>query len=104
MGEEKPYNSAPWFWSNQYDVRLQMVGLSQGHDQRVVRGSPGEDKGFAVFYLRESHLIAVDAINLPIAFMVGKTLVQQRRKINPEILRDPDIDLKSLVIGPQTSS
>jgi len=98
MGEEKPYNSAPWFWSNQYDVRLQMVGLSQHHDQRVLRGSP-EDKGFAVFYLRDGCVIAVDAVNLPIAFMVGKTLVQQRRQVNPEMLKDPDIELKSLVSG-----
>ena len=98
MGEKKPYNSAPWFWSNQYDVRLQMVGLSQYHDQRVLRGSP-EDKGFAVFYLRDGCVIAVDAVNLPIAFMVGKTLVQQRRQVNPEMLKDPDIELKSLVSG-----
>ena len=96
MGEEKPYNSAPWFWSNQYDVRMQMVGLSQYHDQRVLRGSP-EDKGFAVFYLRDGCVIAVDAVNLPIAFMVGKTLVQQRRQVNPEMLKDPDIEMKSLV-------
>ena len=98
MGEEKPYDSVPWFWSNQYDVRLQMVGLSQNHDQRVVRGSP-EDKGFAVFYLREGCVIAVDAVNLPLAFLVGKTLVQQRRTINPELLEDPDTELKSLVNG-----
>jgi 3-phenylpropionate/trans-cinnamate dioxygenase ferredoxin reductase subunit len=75
-----------------------MVGLSQSHDQRVVRGSPG-DKGFGVFYLRDGCVIAVDAVNLPIAFMVGKTLVQQSRKIKPEILSDPNIDLKSLVSG-----
>jgi len=98
MGEEKPYDSVPWFWSNQYDVRLQMVGLSQNHDQRVVRGTP-EDKGFAVFYLREGCVIAVDAVNLPLAFLVGKTLVQQRRTINPELIEDPDTELKSLVNG-----
>ncbi|PAU82388.1 pyridine nucleotide-disulfide oxidoreductase [Halovibrio salipaludis] len=103
MGEEKPYDSVPWFWSNQYDVRLQMVGLSQNHDQRVIRGSP-LDKAFAVFYLRKGCVIAVDAINLPIAFMVGKALVRQHKKISPELLKDPDIELKSLVSSPQTSS
>jgi 3-phenylpropionate/trans-cinnamate dioxygenase ferredoxin reductase subunit len=96
MGEEKPYDSAPWFWSNQYDVRLQMVGLSQNHDQRVLRGST-EDKEFAVFYLRGGSVIAVDAVNLPIAFMVGKQLVQHRKSVCAKALSDPRTDLKSLV-------
>ena len=95
-GEDRPYDAAPWFWSNQYDVRLQMVGLSQAHDERVVRGKLG-DEAFAVFYLREGHLIAVDAVNLPIAFMVGKKLVYQRRKVNAQALRNPDIELQSLI-------
>lgn len=96
MGEEKPYDSVPWFWSNQYDIRLQMVGLSQGHDQRVMRGNPG-DKAFSVFYLREGCVVAVDAVNLPIAFMVGKQLVQQRESVSAEVLCDLSVDLKSLV-------
>lgn len=96
MGDDKPYDAVPWFWSNQYDVRLQMVGLSKDHDERVVRGNPN-DGAFAVFYLREGHLIAVDAVNLPIAFMVGKKLIYQRRDVDPEALSDPDIELKSLL-------
>ena len=96
MGEEKPYDSAPWFWSNQYDVRLQMVGLSQNHDQRVLRGNI-TDKEFAVFYLCEGCVIAVDAVNLPIAFMVGKKLVQQRKSISAKALRDLNFELKSLI-------
>lgn len=96
MGEHKPYDAAPWFWSNQYDVRLQMVGLSKDHDQRVVRGNPG-DGSFAVFYIREGHLIAVDAVNLPMAFMVGKKLVYLRKRVSSEALSDVDVDLKSLV-------
>ena len=96
MGQEKPYDSAPWFWSNQYDVRLQMVGLSQNHDQRVLRGS-AENKEFAVFYLRGGSVIAVDAVNLPVAFMVGKQLVQHRKSVCAKALSDPRTDLKSLV-------
>ena len=96
MGQDKPYDAAPWFWSNQYDVRLQMVGLSQAHDERVVRGKSA-DEAFAVFYLREGHVIAVDAVNLPVAFMVGKQLVYQRRKVDAHALRDPEIELKSLI-------
>lgn len=96
MGDDKPYDAVPWFWSNQYDVRLQMVGLSKDHDERVVRGNP-RDGAFAVFYMREGHLVAVDAVNLPIAFMVGKKLVYQHRDVDAEALSDPDIELKSLV-------
>lgn len=95
-GETKPYDSIPWFWSNQYDLRMQMAGLSMHHDQRVVRGSP-EDNEFAVFYLREGCVIAVDAVNLPTAFMVGKQLVQQRKHVNPEALSDMSVELKSFL-------
>ena len=95
MGEEKPYKSAPWFWSNQYDLRLQMVGLSQNHDQRVVRGC-FEKEEFAVFYLREGQVIAVDAVNMPVAFMVGKQLVQHRKSVSAEALSDPHSELRNL--------
>ena len=96
MSEEKPYDSPPWFWSNQYDVRLQMVGLSQNHDQRVLRGSI-LDKEFAVFYLCLGHVIAVDAVNFPVAFMVGKQLVKLRKSVSAEVLSNPNIELKSLI-------
>jgi 3-phenylpropionate/trans-cinnamate dioxygenase ferredoxin reductase subunit len=96
MGDDNPYDAAPWFWSNQYDARLQMVGLSRDHDERVVRGTP-EDGSFAVFYMREGHLIAVDAVNLPVAFMVGKKLVYHQKSVSREVLGDMDVDLKSMV-------
>ncbi|MES1944697.1 ferredoxin reductase [Salinisphaera sp. PC39] len=96
MGDYKPYDAVPWFWSNQYDARLQMAGLSKGHDERVVRGNP-QDGAFAVFYMRGGNLIAVDAANMPIAFMVGKKLIYQRRDIDAEALSDPHVELKSLV-------
>lgn len=96
MGEDKPYDCVPWFWSNQYNVRLQMVGLSQNHDQRVLRGNP-IDKGFSVFYIRKGRLIAVDAINMPMAFMVGKQLVYKGKNVNAEELSDLDIELTSLI-------
>jgi len=62
IGHERPVKAAPWFWSDQYDVRLQMAGLSAGHDQIVVRGAPAERK-FSVFYFRGERLIAVDTVN-----------------------------------------
>ncbi|HLH93181.1 MAG TPA: FAD-dependent oxidoreductase [Xanthobacteraceae bacterium] len=62
LGRERPFTAAPWFWSDQYDVRLQMAGLSAGHDQIVVRGAPTERK-FSVFYFRGERLLAVDTVN-----------------------------------------
>ena len=62
LGRERPFTAAPWFWSDQFDVRLQMAGLSAGHDRIVVRGAPAERK-FSVFYFREERLIAVDTVN-----------------------------------------
>lgn len=94
-GEDKPYDSVPWFWSNQFDVRLQMVGLSAGHDQSVVRGSP-DSETFAVFYLRDGHVVAVDAVNMPLAFMVGKKLVARRATVDAQLLADIEFDIKSL--------
>ena len=67
----KPYQEVPWFWSDQYNIKLQIAGISQDHDRRVIRGFPEEEK-FAVFYQKEKRLIAVDAINSPKEFMVGK--------------------------------
>ncbi|HEY4918896.1 MAG TPA: FAD-dependent oxidoreductase [Xanthobacteraceae bacterium] len=62
LGRERPFTAAPWFWSDQFDVRLQMAGLSAGHDRIVVRGAPAERK-FSVFYFRAERLIAVDTVN-----------------------------------------
>jgi 3-phenylpropionate/trans-cinnamate dioxygenase ferredoxin reductase component len=62
LGKERPFTAAPWFWSDQYDVRLQMAGLTAGHDKTVLRGAVGDAK-FSVFYFRGERLIAVDSIN-----------------------------------------
>jgi 3-phenylpropionate/trans-cinnamate dioxygenase ferredoxin reductase subunit len=64
----------PWFWSDQYDLKLQMAGLSQGYDQFVLRGSI-EARSFVAFYLRQGRLLAADAVNRPADFMVAKRLV-----------------------------
>lgn len=62
LGRERPFTAAPWFWSDQFDVRLQMAGLSAGHDRIVVRGATAERK-FSVFYFRDERLLAVDSVN-----------------------------------------
>lgn len=87
-GEEARYSQVPWFWSDQYDLKLQIAGLSQGYDQTVVRGNP-EDNKFACLYLRAGVLVAVDAINSPREFMQAKRLIAERATIDPEAAPDP---------------
>ncbi|MES2756567.1 MAG: FAD-dependent oxidoreductase [Pseudomonadota bacterium] len=94
-GAPKPYVSVPWFWSDQYDLKLQMVGLSQGYDQVVLRGDPA-NKSFAVFYLREGAVISADCINRPLEFVPLKKLVTARAVIAPERLADESVTLKEI--------
>ena len=94
-GSHKPYQEVPWFWSDQYNIKLQIAGISQDHDHRVVRGYPEEEK-FAVFYQKEKRLIAVDAINSPKEFMVGKKWIAMQAKIPFELIRNRDVDLKKI--------
>ncbi len=77
LGTPAPYSEVPWFWSDQYDLKLQIVGLAHGHDQVVLRGDPAT-RSFAAFYLRGGELLAVDAINSPREFAHAKKLVAAR--------------------------
>ena len=95
-GSHKPYQEVPWFWSDQYNIKLQIAGISQDHDHRVIRGCPEEEK-FSVFYQKEKRLIAVDAINSPKEFMVGKKWIAMQAKIPFELIRNVDVDLKKIV-------
>ena len=95
-GRPVPYAAVPWFWSNQYDLRLQTVGLSSGYDQTVVRGRPGERK-FSVVYLREGIVIALDCVNAVKDYVEGRALVERGARIAADILADVSITLKSLV-------
>jgi 3-phenylpropionate/trans-cinnamate dioxygenase ferredoxin reductase subunit len=85
----------PWFWSDQYDLKLQIAGLSSGYDEVVMRGDLTK-RSFAAFYLREGQLLAVDAVNSPREFMAGKKLVANRARIAPAMLRDASVDLVAL--------
>jgi len=89
------YSQVPWFWSDQYDLKLQIAGLSQNYDQVVLRGDPAA-RSFACLYLRESKLIAVDAINAPRDFMQSKALIAKRAECDPETLADTGVALKDL--------
>jgi 3-phenylpropionate/trans-cinnamate dioxygenase ferredoxin reductase subunit len=95
VGAPQPYESIPWFWSNQYDLRLQTVGLSVGHDSTVVRGRP-EERSFSVIYLLGGRVIALDCVNSTRDYVQGKKLVMERRAIEPERLADTEMQLKEL--------
>jgi len=94
-GTKKAHQEVPWFWSDQYNLKLQIAGISQDHDHRVVRGCPEEEK-FAVFYEKEKRIIAVDAINSPKEFMVGKKWIAMQAEITPALIRNTDIDLTKI--------
>jgi 3-phenylpropionate/trans-cinnamate dioxygenase ferredoxin reductase subunit len=91
--KSKAYDSVPWFWSDQYDLKLQMAGLSQGYDQFVLRGSI-EARSFVAFYLRQGRLLAADAVNRPADFMVAKRLVSAGGALDPTRLADESQPLK----------
>jgi 3-phenylpropionate/trans-cinnamate dioxygenase ferredoxin reductase subunit len=95
LGEDTRYDALPWFWSNQYDLKLQTVGLSAGYDTVVVRGDPATRK-FSVVYLRDGRVIALDCVNLVRDYVQGRRLVTERLVIDPEKLSDPDVPLKEL--------
>jgi len=93
-GKEQVYDAVPWFWSDQYSIKLQMAGLSTGYDQVVMRGSAegGVEASFALFYLKEGVLIAADCVARPKEFMVSKKLIKAREKIPAEQLLNEEIE------------
>jgi 3-phenylpropionate/trans-cinnamate dioxygenase ferredoxin reductase subunit len=95
VGVPMAYSEVPWFWSDQYDLKLQIAGLSTGYDDVVLRGDPAA-RSFAAFYLRGGQLLAVDAVNSPREFIAGKKLVALRARIAPDVLRDAAVDLTPL--------
>lgn len=94
-GTPTGYDAVPWFWSDQYEVKLQMAGLSEGHDRAVTRGDPDAD-GFSIFYFRDGRLIAADSINAPADHMAArKILGAQPPELTPEQAADPAFDLRA---------
>lgn len=96
MGAAKDYVATPWFWSDQYDVKLQIAGLNAGYDRTVLR--PGDKPGSqSVWYFRGDVLLAVDAMNDPRAYMIGKRLIEAGHSPAPAAVADPATPLKSLM-------
>jgi len=96
-GKVNQYNALPWFWSDQYDLKLQIVGLSEGFDEVVLRGEPETGRKFSAFYFRAGKLIAVDAVNSPQAFMVGKQIITRGLAVDKSKLSDRTIAMKEFL-------
>jgi len=96
IGEPEPYHAVPWFWSNQYDLRLQTVGLSVGHDQEILRGDPAS-RAFSIVYLKQNRVIALDCVNSVKDYVQGRALVNGRVVADSRRLADAAVPLKSLV-------
>ena len=95
LGAEKPYIAQPWFWSDQYDCKLQIAGLNTGYDRIITRGP--EDQAVSFWYFLGDQLLAVDAMNDSRAYMVGKRLIEQGRSVDPAAIADPATNLKALL-------
>lgn len=95
-GDRQPYHAVPWFWSNQYDLKLQTVGLSAGHDQAVVRGEPA-NRSFSVVYLKLGRVIAADCVNMTKDFVQARALVTGRVTPPVDQLADTGVALKDFL-------
>ncbi|WP_207004658.1 NAD(P)/FAD-dependent oxidoreductase [Trinickia mobilis] len=99
VGRTEPYRALPWFWSDQYDLKLQMAGVHTGFTEFVLRGAV-EDRKFSLFYFRGVKLIAVDSINRPQDHMLARKLLTNGAQPTPQQVSDPDFDLKALANQP----
>ena len=96
-GKEVSYNAVPWFWSDQYDLMLQIAGLSRGYDEIVIRGDPENSRSFAAFYLKAGRVIAIDAVNKPQEFMFSKKLIPLCKTVDKNRLSDTGTPIKELL-------
>jgi 3-phenylpropionate/trans-cinnamate dioxygenase ferredoxin reductase subunit len=96
LGDEQPYKAFPWFWSNQYDLRLQTAGISLGYDQTVLRGDPAA-RAFSVIYLKAGKVIALDCVNSVKDYVQGRKLVENGLSPDVAALADAGVALKELL-------
>lgn len=97
MGDKEPYHALPWFWSNQYDLKLQTAGLSLGFDATVLRGDP-ETRKFTVVYMKAGKPIAFDCVNTMKDYVQGRKLLESGPgKVDPALLADPEVAIKDLI-------
>ncbi len=103
MGRSRPFINTPWFWSDQFDVKLQMVGLSRGYDQVVTRGDLAKP-AFSAFYFRQGRLLAVDSLNRVSDHMQSKRLLDHGLSPTPSQAADPHFELPSLLKSPRETT
>lgn len=94
-GKTLPYNEVPWFWSDQYDQKLQIAGLLQGYDELIIRGEPNSANGYSVLALKNKKLIAVEAVKRPKDFMQGKALITEQVELDSRALKDSANELNA---------
>jgi 3-phenylpropionate/trans-cinnamate dioxygenase ferredoxin reductase subunit len=95
-GRAGDYNAVPWFWTDQFEIKLQMAGISEGHDRIATRGNR-ENRTLSVFYFKANRLIAIDSINRPVDHIVGRKLLATRVPLTPEQAGDESVDLRKVV-------
>ncbi len=96
-GQAVAYDTVPWFWSDQYDLKLQIAGLAEGADEVIIRGNHDTGRSMSMLYLKEKKLLAVDAINRPRDFVFGKKLILDQAMLDTNKLADSDIALNDAV-------
>jgi 3-phenylpropionate/trans-cinnamate dioxygenase ferredoxin reductase subunit len=96
LGANTAYVPMPWFWSDQYDVKLQIAGLNIGYDHIVERRDPNS-AAVSFWYYQGETLLAVDAMNDPRNYMIGKRLIEAGKSPVPSVISDPDTDMKALL-------
>lgn len=95
LGLDVHYDATPWFWSNQYDLKLQTVGLSSGHDEAILRGDP-DTRSFSVVYRKQGRVVALDCVNAVKDYVQGRKLVADGAIVDATLLADPSVSLKTL--------
>lgn len=98
----RPYASVPWFWSDQYDIKLQIVGLKAGYDEKVVRGDHSSGRSFVVFYFKERSLVSAECVNRPKEFLLMKHAMAKGLKVDIALLADETVAVKDLIIAQET--
>ncbi|MBN9373487.1 MULTISPECIES: FAD-dependent oxidoreductase [unclassified Hydrogenophaga] len=94
VGQPRPNTAVPWFWSDQFDLKFQMAGVARADDEAVVRGEPDSGR-FSVFYLRDGAVAAAHSVNRPGEHLLSRQLIAAGARLSPQVLADPDSDLKA---------
>jgi len=99
LGADKPYRPRPWFWSDQFDMKLQIAGLNSGYEKVIMRPGDGQDSASFWYFDKAGTLLAVDAINDPRAYMIGKRLIEAGKSPAIAAVADAGGDLRALLKG-----